>query len=286
MDHELLRAFVAVADSGGFGLAGRSLNRTQSAVSLQIKRLEQQLDETLFARTSRSVALTPAGERLLPYARRILLLQEEARTAVARDDMAEILRFGIPDEQALIYLPELLAAFTRGYPALQLEIVCEQSPVLVEQLQNGQLDLVLAIRHQPTLTGMAVMSQPLCWVAADDFRVPNRVPLAVNPDGCVYRAQAIERLSRVGRDWRIVYTSQSPTGINLALLSGLAVAVKATRSVPEGCRILTDELPALSPAVIELHRSPASHTPALEAFADCLIERIRRSGSQPRSSFQ
>lgn len=280
MDHDLLRAFVAVADSGGFSLAGRSLNRTQSAISLQIKRLEQQLDETLFERTSRSVALTPAGERLLPYARRILRLQEEARTAVVRDDVAETLRFGIPDEQALVYLPELLAAFTRDYPTVQLEIVCEQSPVLVDQLQDGQLDLVLAIRHQPTLTGVPVMSQPLCWVAADEFRLPDRVPLAVNPEGCVYRAQAIERLSRIGRDWRIVYTSQSPTGINLALRSGLAVAVKTSHSIPEGCRRMTEGLPALSPAVIELHRSPASHTPVVEVFAERLIEQIRRGGSQ------
>lgn len=278
MDSELLRSFVTVAETGGFSAAGRILNRTQSAVSLQIKRLEEQLGEVLFERTSRSVALNRAGECLLPYARRILRLHEEARAVLGPRAESETLRFGIPDEPALSYLPDILGPFARARPDVQLEIVCDQSPVLVDKLQDGLLDLVLAIRHEPTPTGIPVCTQPLVWVAAEGLQLaPDRpVPLAVNPEGCVYRAQAIALLGQIGRGWRIVYTSQSPTGINLAVQAGLAVTIKAARSVPDGCRCLgeTDGLPSPRPAAVELHCSPASRSPAVDEFADRVIDVI------------
>lgn len=278
MDIELLRTFVAVAESGGFSAAAKSLNRTQSAVSLQIKRLEDQLNDSLLQRTSRSVALTPAGSTFLPYARRMLRLQEEAQLAVGQRNSSETIRFGITDEQAQAYLPNILAPFTETFPDVQIEITCDQSTELVAALQDGLLDMVLCIRHRATPTGTPVATQPLVWVASPDLKVNrmNPIPLALNPEGCVYRAQALSLLSKAGKRWRIAWTSQSPTGINLALTAGLAVSIKADRSIPEGCIALEDTtgLPPLKPAVIELHRSPAGTSLALDTLADMVADTV------------
>ncbi|WP_022729214.1 LysR substrate-binding domain-containing protein [Fodinicurvata sediminis] len=278
MDIELLRTFVAVAESGGFSAAAKSLNRTQSAVSLQIKRLEDQLNDSLLQRTSRSVALTPAGATFLPYARRMLRLQEEAQLAVGQRNSSETIRFGITDEQAQAYLPNILAPFTETFPDVQIEITCDQSTELVAALQDGLLDMVLCIRHRATPTGTPVATQPLVWVASPDLKVNrmNPIPLALNPEGCVYRAQALSLLSKAGKRWRIAWTSQSPTGINLALTAGLAVSIKADRSIPEGCIALEDTagLPPLKPAVVELHRSPAGTSLALDTLADMIADTV------------
>lgn len=280
MDLELLRAFVAVAETGGFSPAARSLNRTQSAVSLQIKRLEERMGAVLFERSSRRVVLSEAGGGFLPYARRMLRLQAEAQEAVGRSAQKEVLRFGLPDEQALAYLADLLGPFYRAHPEVQLAIHCDPSDLLVERLGDGLLDLVLAIRHSTTSGGEHVASQPLVWVAGKDFDLDPEapLPLAAHAEGCPYRAEGIGQLTRTGRDWQISFTSQSPTGINLAIRAGLGVTVKALRSVPDGCRVLgeAEGLPALQPATIELHRNPATNSLAAEALARKLIAAVRR----------
>lgn len=280
MDIELLRTFVAVAESGGFSAAAKSLNRTQSAVSLQIKRLEERLNDSLLERTSRSVALTPAGATYLPYARRMLRLQEEAELAVGQRNAGETIRFGITDEQAQAYLPELLGPFTEAFPEVQIEITCDQSTELVAALQDGLLDMVLCIRHRATPTGIPIATQPLVWVASPKLKVEQAdpLPLALNPEGCVYRAQALSLLSKAGRRWRVACTSQSPTGINLAINAGLAVSVKADRSIPDGCIGLDDNarLPPLKPAVVELHRSPAGTSMALDTLAEMVSDAVIR----------
>ena len=278
MDTELLRAVVAVSEHGGFSAAARALNRTQSAVSLQIKRLEERLGAPVFQRTSRSVALTRAGGTFLPYARQLLHLHGEAVEAAALAERNTALRIGMPDELAAAYLPTVLPAFAQRFPQVPVEVTCDLSTALIGRLADGLLDLVLAVRHGPSATGEVVAQQPLVWVGAESLSLqPGRpVPLAMNPEGCVYRAQAFAELSRLNRSWRVVYTSQSPTGINIAVRLGMAVTIKASRSVPEGCRVLgeADGLPPLAPALIELHRSPAVFSRAAEAIADELLDAV------------
>ncbi|WP_366554765.1 LysR family transcriptional regulator [Aquibaculum sediminis] len=285
MDVDLLRAFVAVADSGGFSAAARVLNRTQSAVSLQIKRLEAQLGAPLFNRTSRQVVLNDAGGTLLPYARRLLRLQEEARDAIGRSGDMEVLRLGLPDEQAQAYLADLLAPFARTHPDVQLSIYCDRSDLLVERLLDGLLDLVLAIRHDPASGGEHVANEPLVWVGAETLALSARarVPLAVHAEGCPYRAEAVSQLGRRGRRWHVTFTSQSPTGINLAIQAGLGITVKAARSVPEGCRVLgeAEGLPPLQPAIAELHRNPATTSLAADALAEQLVGAVREQQADP-----
>ncbi|WP_111493609.1 MULTISPECIES: LysR family transcriptional regulator [Marinobacter] len=281
MDTQLLRTFVAVAESQGFSAAAKVLHRTQSAVSLQIKRLEDQMGETLLQRTRRSVALTPAGSRLLPYARHMLKLEDEARQEMGADRQGELIRLGITEEQAMAYLPEFLDQFARQYPTVRLELTCGVSSRLVDLFQEGLLDVVLAIRHSPTRTGQFIATEPLVWTLArgktlDDWDV---LPLALNPEGCIFRAHAVAALGRAGFRWNVRYTSYSPTGVNLPVQSGLAMTIKTPRSVPEGCVVAPESaaLPDLGLVEVEIHRSPAHSSEAYEAFCDTLTSVVHQA---------
>lgn len=281
MDTDLLRAFVAVAECGGFSAAARILNRTQSAISLQIKRLEDRVGEPLFQRTSRTVALTPAGGRLLPFARRILGLQEEARRAMGEDHRGELIRLGVSEGHASAHLPAVLPDFARSHPGVRLEIVCDISSSLVHYLQEGLLDVVLGIRHGPTQTGRLLGSERLVWVLKAD-RSPadwDTLPLALNPEGCIFRAHAFAALGREDRRFEVRYTSRSPTGVDVAVQSGLAVTVKTARSVPAGCRMVVAEegLPALGHVEIELHHAPGQMSHTCAAFCEALRNAVTSS---------
>ncbi len=274
MDTELLRAFVAVAECEGFSAAARILNRTQSAVSLQIRRLEDRMDEPLFRRDSRNVELTPAGGRLLPYARRILSLQDEARRAMGDDRRGELIRLGVSEEHASAHLPYLLPEYATRYPDVRLEVTCNISSALVHDFQAGRLDVVLGVRHEPTRTGRLLGREPMLWALQEGRRLGDWdvLPLALNPEGCIFRAHALAALGRVERRWNLRYCSHSPTGINVAVRAGLAVTVKTPRSLPPGCRTVAyDEgLPELGRVEVEIHRAPGQMSEAFDAFCDGL----------------
>lgn len=274
MDTDLLRAFIAVAECEGFSAAARILNRTQSAVSLQIRRLEDRMGEALFARNSRSVELTPAGGRLLPYARRIISLQDEAGRAIGDDRRGELIRLGVSEEHASAHLPRLLPDFAETHPGVRLEVVCDITSALVQYFQEGLLDVVLGVRHEPTQTGRLLGRERLVWVVQEG-RSPAQwdpLPLALNPEGCIFRAHAFAALGRADRRWDVRYTSRSPTGVNVAVQSGLALTVKTPRSVPAGCRVagVDEGLPELGHVEIELHRAPGQASEAFDAFCTAL----------------
>lgn len=275
LDPELLRTFVSVAETRGFTSAARALNRTQSAVSLQIKRLEDQVGEALFRRTSRQVTRTRAAEALLPYARRILHLHDEATAAVGSMGRGRSLRLGITEEQAMAYLPNVIPAFSERYPGVQLNVVCDLSTGLLERMEEGELDLALAIRHGPVGKGEVIGRERLVWVAHESFRNdPGQpLPLAVNPGGCIYRDYGLTALAGIQRAWRIAYVSASPMGINLALEANMAASIKAHRSVPEYCRVLDGEegIPVLPQVDVELHRSPTALSEVTDGFVDLLL---------------
>lgn len=277
MDTLLLRTFVTVAECQGFSAAGKILHRTQSAVSLQIKRLEEQMGQALLERTSRSVLLTVPGERLLPYARHMLKLEDEAREILGEKPRGELIRFATSEEQAAAYLPSLLPRYARRFPTTRLEVHCDISTALVTRFQEGLLDVVLSVRHMPTQSGHLLGWEPMVWVVAEDISPArwNTLPLALNPEGCIFRAHALSALGRQERRWEVHYSSQSPTGINLPVQAGLAMTVKTPRSVPDGCRIVgeAEGLPPLGQVEIELHHRPGHTSEALEAFCEEL-ERI------------
>lgn len=284
MDSDLLRAFVAVADTGGFSAAAHLLNRTQSAVSLQVKRLEDRFATQLFARTSRQVTLTSDGRRMLPYARQLLHLEEHARAALSQNRATQSLRLGLTEEHATAHLPQILSSLAKAHPDVRLDITCDISSVLVDRFQGGELDLVLSVRHKPTRTGRLLGVERLIWVGRADVDMPSDapLPLALNPEGCIFRAHALAAMGRVGRDWREPYLSTSPTGVNIPVQMGLAVTVKTPRSLPPGCDDVSDrlELPELGIAEIEMHVSPVQIGEAFDLLVED-VERLAVQGSRP-----
>ncbi len=280
MDPDLLKTFLTVAELGGFSAAAKQLNVTQSAVSLQIKRLEERTRTNLFHRTSRSVELTEAGAILLPYAQRILRLNGEARDAIAATSRVQEVRVGMTDEQAIAYLPFMLPIFTKAYPHVRLQVTCDVSPRLVERVHDGLIDIAITIRHPDVSGGTVIGQETLCWVASEEFRLSadDEVPLAVNPEGCVYRASAIAALNRSGKRWHVSFTSSNPASTNIAVQTGLGVTIKAVRSLPRGCRVLDaqDGLPALGNVVVEMHAVGPILSEPVRMVRDLILETAER----------
>ena len=237
LDFELLRAFVAVADCGGFHRAAERLNLTQSTVSQQIKRLELETKRPLFRRTTRSVALTDDGEMLLGDARRLLQLEEAARQRLAAPRLSGTVRLGVVEEVAGGSLPSALGRFAALHPGVKLEVQIGVSAELIEQLNAGRLDVVFAKRPLGTSKGRLVWREPLVWAAADTFDlIPGAaLPLALYRERSVSREAALAALQDGELTWEIVYTSPSLTGVRAAALAGLAITPLPASAVVAAC---------------------------------------------------
>ncbi|MFZ5706527.1 MAG: LysR substrate-binding domain-containing protein [Pseudomonadota bacterium] len=259
LDLDLLRCFVTIADAGSFTRAGERLGRTQSTISLQVKRLEDMLGRSLIHRTSRSLQLTSEGQRLLGTARKLLLLNDKAVAEIFEPDIAGAVRLGVPEDFATAHLPTVLAQFTEAHPLVELEVTCDLTLNLLERFHSGAFDLVL-VKREPTLAttvgGMRVWREPLVWVARDRSAADGKetLPLIVSPQPCVYRKRAIDALEALGRPWRIAYTSTSLAGAQAAVRAGLGVTVLPREMVPETLLPVGPEagLPALADTEIAL----------------------------------
>src|SRR5467141_3197487 len=228
LDLELLRSFVSVVDSGGFTRAGERVHRTQSTVSQQIKRLEDDLGQPLLNRTAKDVTPTEAGERLLSYARRLLSLAEEARDVLAGPSKEGAVRLGIPEDFAAYRLTKLLASFSRSRPGLRLDVRVAQSTYLRRDLERGDLDLALFKRSAGEKGGIAVWPERVHWVTSKTHPIGAQslsVPLIGFPTGCLYRSRAIHAIESAGRAWHMAYTSSSLTGIQAAVAAGLGLSI-------------------------------------------------------------
>src|SRR4030081_1723233 len=211
-DLELLRSFVSVVDSGGFTRAGGRVHRTQSTVSQQIKRLEDDVGQPLLNRTGKDVTPTEAGERLLSYARRVLSAAEEARDVVGGPSKEGAVRLGIPEDFAAYRLTKLLASFSRARPGLRLDVRADQSVYLRRDLERGELDLALVKRDAGEKGGIAVWPERGQWGTHKAHPVTQKfesVPLIFFPAGCLYRTRAIHAIESAGRSWHMAYTSSS-----------------------------------------------------------------------------
>jgi DNA-binding transcriptional LysR family regulator len=283
LDFELLRAFVAVAECGGFHRAAERLNLTQSTVSQQIKRLEFETKCPLLRRTTRSVALTDDGEMLLGDARRLLQLEEGARHRLGAPRLSGTVRLGVVEEVAGGSLPTALGRFTALHRGVKLEVQIGVSAELIEKLNAGRLDVVFAKRPLGTAKGRLVWREPLVWAAADTFDlIPGAaVPLALYRERSVSRDAALAALQDGELTWEIVYTSPSLTGVRAAALAGLAITPLPASAVIAGLRILDAEeglprLPDLEFAIYEKARSDK----AAVALAAVLLA-LARSPSRP-----
>jgi DNA-binding transcriptional LysR family regulator len=283
LDLDLLRTFVTIADTGGFTRAGDQLGRTQSAVSLQVKRLEDMLGRAVFARSSRSLRLTSDGERLLSHARQMLRLNDEALADLLEPDVAGLVRLGVPEDFATVHLPGVLAAFTEAHPRVELEVTCDLTLNLLERFRAGDFELVL-VKREPAapLRGVRVWREPLVWVGRDRSGPGDgaAVPLIVSPQPCVYRKRAIEALEEAGRKWRIAYTSTSLTGTQAAVRAGLGVTVLPREMVPSSLAALGRDsgLPRLDETEIALIEA-AAPSPTAHLFAEHIINALEREAS-------
>jgi DNA-binding transcriptional LysR family regulator len=276
LDLELLRSFVSVVDAGGFTRAGERVHRTQSTVSQQIKRLEEDVGQPLLIRSGKDVTPTEAGERLLTYARRLLAIAEEARDVLARPDNEGTVRLGVPEDFAAYRLAKLLAAFSRSHPTLRLDVRADQSAVLKRELDRGELDLALFKRPAGEKGGIAVWPERVHWVTSKSRprdTTTGSVPLIGFPTGCLYRAGAIHSLESAGRSWHMAYTSSNLSGIQAAIAAGMGLSILSEMAIQSDHRVLTarDGFAPIDRTEVALVAAPDA-SPATLRLADKLAE--------------
>ena len=272
-DIELLRTFVAVAESGGFTNAAKRLNSTQSTVSAQIHRLEDEAGQLLFVRSTRSVQLTSAGETLLGYARTILRLSEDARLRLSGVRHAGKVRVGANEDLTDGWLPKVLRRFGQQYPELEVELEIGIGPRLFERVEAQELDLAVGgLCGQGQ--GRRLWSEPLVWASSAGLNVPSVLPLAFFPEPCPYREAAIRALAGSERQWRIVSTSSSLAGVRAAAMAGLALTPLPLQTIRPGLRILTqkDKLPKLPEVEYVLYVRERDTRPTVSALGDLIRE--------------
>jgi DNA-binding transcriptional LysR family regulator len=279
LDPDLLRAFVAVADCGSFTRAAAMLHRTQSAVSMQIKRLEQRLGVALFIRTKAQVDLSASGEALLGYARRILLLNQEAVDHLHERKVEGWVRLGAMDDYGSLVLPPLLSNFAGNYPGIHIEMQTGLTAQMPQRLGEAY-DLVIAMHPVGEGGGEFLRREQAVWAgsAAEPIEHIDPLPVALYPQGCLFRKWATEALDSHDRRWRLAFVSHSMAAVESIAAQGLAVTVFKASTFPRKLRALSehDGMPRLPAADIRLHRAPC-----LSRAACLLADHIMLGLEQP-----
>ncbi|MHC8285380.1 LysR substrate-binding domain-containing protein [Pseudomonas sp. XS1P51] len=274
LDLELLKTFVCVVDEGSFTRAADRVHRTQSTVSQQVRKLEELVGHTLLLRdrTGQNISVTEHGELLIHYARRLLALSSEAVEALASDLDLEILRIGVPEDFDARRMALILAGFNRARPQARLETVSGMSTDLKQKLAAGDIDIALVKREPDSGPCWAAWPEALVWVKGAGVNSANGVlPLALFPQGCIYRQRAIRLLDVAQRPWRVAFGSHSLTGIQAAVASGLGVSVLPVSAVLPEHSVCTD-LPELPPTELAL----ISREGALSGLQRALVEFLRK----------
>jgi len=294
LDPDLLRAFVLIAEGGSFTRAADRVGRTQSAVSMQMRRLEEVLGQPLLTRTPKGVQTTPQGAWLLERARGLLALNDQIVANFRAPPMVGTVRLGTPDDYALNWLPGILARFAEAHPAVELDVTCLNSDALAERLRNGRLDMTLMTEGHatPGWPARRIWRGPLRWVGSPRHGLHRRdpLPLALSlPDsGCPWRDATLAALRHAGRAGRVTYNSAMQTGCFTVALAGLALTVSTPTILPEGLAWLgeAEGLPALPEMGILLLRDDSSiGVPAADALASAIADGFgRANGAMPQAA--
>lgn len=290
---DLLRTFIAVVELGGHSKAGALLGRSQPAISLQIRRLEELVRAPLLSHEGRTIQPTPAGEALLSYAREMIRINDEAVGYFHRSAKTGVLRIGLPTDYAVAFLQGAITAFIGQHAEVELEIYCDLSRRLHQHLRADELDIIVAVMSAARMPYLsrAWVEQPI-WAAAEGFRPATRlpVPLGAHPEGCGYRARMMQALDGVERRWRIVYTGPGISGLQNAVLNGLCVTALTQATMLPGMRLLTeaDGFPALEPLHVGLfYKHPRLTTAGIQLVSD-LVASLESVGAavKPLSAIQ
>lgn len=278
LDLDLLRSFVAICETGSFRAAAEIVARTQSAVSLQVKKLEEQIGEMLLDRDPQGNRPTTKGELLLSHARQILAAHDTAVQALDRRRRDEReLRLGISADYAQALMTRVLAVLAADLPNLTLQVVCGPSEELAVKVREGQIELAFVGEGEGLGQGPVVHRERCVWASGGDAHRRDPLPLALVPPECLYRRWATERLDTIGRAYRIVYTSHSIGGIQAIVRGGHAVTALAESAVVPGMQILeeADGFPALPLIEVRVERCLARDSKWLRNLHKVLMERLR-----------
>jgi DNA-binding transcriptional LysR family regulator len=274
LDLNMLHTLVAIADAGSVTAAAERLAYTQSAVSMQLRRLEASLDVALHEPAGRKIRLTAEGQKLVGYARKMLVLNSEAVDDVQRRQVSGELSLGIPEDYAFL-LTSVLSHFSQRYPAIQLQVICRSSVDLVKQVQDGDLDMAVVTRQVRSPGGEVIRREPLVWAvgATAQPSLADPIPLALySPGADVFRDVAEASLASAGRSWRMAYSSQSMTGLLPVVVAGLAVVVVTRNMLTDQLRVIDERsgMPALQSVEIALHRSIGRPSEPASQLADLI----------------
>lgn len=272
LEIDLLRSFAVIAEVRALSRAASRVGRTQSALSQQMKRLEEIVDQPLFQRTGRGVVLTNAGERLLIHAQRILRLHDEAMADLCGTGLSGSIRFGCPDDYAAVFLPPLLRQFSSQHPHALVEVVCGPTPRLLERLKKGAVDLAMISLPDSGQDDDVIRREQLVWIGYPglDSAHFDPLPLALSDRDTLDHIAACDALQRAGRAYRIAYASSSLSGLTALVRSGQAFAVMTQTAVPFDLSVLSadHELPPLPAVGVSLRFARARPSLLTSAFAD------------------
>lgn len=280
LDLKALQSFVTVVSTGSFTEAARQLNYSQSAVSMQIRRLEDELDTALLKRGSQKPEPTRIGQEVLGYAREMLRLNSELHEHLDEQEVAGTVQLGLPVDYAP-YISSTLTLFAERYPLVEMEVHTDLSVNLVKQVRAGDIDVAIVTCRPQVSGGVRLRREPLVWVAAPGSTayLQDPLPLALSLEGvCAFRSAATAQLDQAGRRWRTAYESATFTIQRIPVSVGLAITVAIPSLLGSDLVILNSEeagLPELPPIDIRLYRSPGRVSRAVECLADLLVERIR-----------
>ncbi|MCJ2072594.1 LysR substrate-binding domain-containing protein [Methylobacterium sp. J-030] len=284
LDMDVLRTFVTGFELGSFARAAERLGRSQSAVSTQLRKLEEQVGQPLVQKAGRGLALTPAGESMLGYAKRLLDLNDEAIDRLRGTELEGWARLGLAQDFAESWLPAVLKRFSRAYPRVRIEVQVGLGAQLVERTLKGELDVALVwgdVGDAPHAQRVAAV--PIHWIGQPDWpglaslgREP--LPFAAFAPPCTFRSAAVAALDHDGLPWRLVFTSPSLSGLWAAAEGGLGITARTAVGLPKTLSVLDPAatgLPALPCAPLTLHQAEADLSPAVARLTDILLETIR-----------
>lgn len=235
LDSFVLKSFLAIADTRNITRAADKVGRTQAALSIQVRKLEETLGCSLFQRNGHTIKLTPQGETFLEYAKKIIQLESEVFSLLKEPDMEGEITLGTPEDFATYYLPSILSSFRENHPRVQLKVYCDLTLNLMEKFRRGDFDIILVKRDPKRVQGgMQIWKEPLIWAAGIDYKYEDILSLVLSPEPCIYRARALEALTRAKIPWRISYTSQSFAGMMAAVKAGLGITILPSNMLSNG----------------------------------------------------
>jgi DNA-binding transcriptional LysR family regulator len=276
LDLTALRSFVTVADSGGVTRAALQLNLTQSAVSMQLKRLEDSVGQPLLDRSGRGVALTPQGEQLAGFARRMLALNDEAWGHLTNQAYEGEIALGVPHDIIYPHIPKALHRFACEFPRVQVKLHSSFTAELKLQMTRGEMDVILTTEAGVDTGGMVLDRQPLTWIGAQGGVVWRTRPVRfASVSRCIFKRPAIDALERAGLPWALTVDAQSFSAVDASVSADLAVCVQLESAVPRLCEVIRHNgaLPALPDYLVNMYVTDGPRA----ALAERLAEMIRES---------